>query len=84
MDIACNSESEDINPILIKRGCKEFNIKFKRSPIKKENYEAYKELKKILINPKYDLVHTHTQIASAITRLECNNVKNIEVFYTAH
>lgn len=83
VDIVCNIK-RDISPILIKRGCKVFNIEFQRSPIKKQNYLAFKKLKKLIQDEKYDLVHTHTPTASVISRLACKKLKNITVIYTAH
>lgn len=83
VDMACNIDIE-INSIITNQGCKIFNIEFQRSPIKKQNYYAYRKLKEIIYKGKYDLVHTHTPIASSCVRLACKNIKNIKVFYTAH
>lgn len=83
VDIACNIDRE-ISPKLIDRGCKVFNVEFQRSPLKKENLSAFKKISKLIKNEKYDLVHTHTPIASAIVRLACKSNKKIKVFYTAH
>ncbi|GAA0176817.1 glycosyltransferase family 4 protein [Clostridium sediminicola] len=83
VDMACNV-IKPINLQLLKRGCKVFNIEFQRSPFKKENYSAYKKLKKLIQDEKYDLVHTHTPVASVCVRLTCRKMKNIKVFYTAH
>ena len=81
VDIACNVQRE-IDISLINRDCKVFDIELQRSPLKKENYLAYKKLKSIVQN--YDIVHTHTPVASTILRLACKNYKKIKVFYTAH
>ena len=81
--IACNIQ-KDIKPYLIERGCKIFNIKFQRSPLKKQNYNSYIQLKKIIEQEYYDIVHTHTPVASTIVRLACKNNKNVKVIYTAH
>lgn len=83
VDIACNIDRE-ISPKLIDSGCKVFNVEFQRSPLKKENLSAFKKISKLIKNEKYDLVHTHTPIASAIVRLACKSNKKIKVFYTAH
>lgn len=83
VDIACNFV-RPIDSKLIERGCRVFNINFQRSPFKRENYTAYKKLKKLIQDEKYELVHTHTPVASAITRLVCRKMKNIKVVYTAH
>ncbi|WP_210364489.1 glycosyltransferase family 4 protein [Bacillus sp. REN3] len=83
VDVAFNIE-QDIDPELLKLGCKVYNLGFKRSPIKKQNYFAYKELKKLIKDRGYDLVHTHTPVASVCVRLACKNIKNVKVLYTAH
>jgi glycosyltransferase involved in cell wall biosynthesis len=83
VDIAC-SISSPINEELVDCGCKIFEIKFNRSPLNKNNFIAYKQLKKLISDENYDIVHTHTPVASAIVRLVCKDLKNVKVFYTAH
>ncbi|MDG4850877.1 glycosyltransferase family 4 protein, partial [Peribacillus frigoritolerans] len=83
VDIACNLKSE-ISPCLIERGCKVFDLEFQRTPLAKQNHRAYKKMVKLLKNGDYDLVHTHTPVASVFTRLACKKFKNIKVIYTAH
>ena len=67
------------------KNCKNYNLSFDRSPFSKKNVEAYKELKEIILYGKYDLIHTHTPIPSALVRLikKHNNI-NTKVIYTAH
>ncbi|GAA1370500.1 glycosyltransferase family 4 protein [Peribacillus frigoritolerans] len=83
VDIACNVIGE-VKKELIDLGCDIHNIKFQRSALNKNNYIAYKKLKKLVISEEYDLVHTHTPIASFLTRLACRNINNIKIMYTAH
>ncbi len=83
VDIACNIE-RDINSKLTTWGCTIYNIAFQRSPINKSNYKAYIELKRLIKKNCYDLVHTHTPVASTYVRLACRKLKNVKVFYTAH
>jgi glycosyltransferase involved in cell wall biosynthesis len=83
VDLACNFDLP-INPQLLERGCNVFDIEFQRSPIKKENYTSLKHLKKLIIENDYDIVHTHTPIASVCVRLACKNMKKVKVIYTAH
>ena len=48
---------------------------------------AYKRVQRIVLEQDYDIVHVHTPIASAVTRLALRNIKkekNIKVIYTAH
>lgn len=83
VDVAFNVEQE-VKPEIYEMGCKIHQLPLERSPLKKDNFRAYKMLKKIIISEGYDLVHTHTPIASAIVRLVCRNLNNVRVFYTAH
>lgn len=83
VDIACNIQRE-IDKGLVELGCRVHDISFSRSPLNKTNLKAYQNLKKLIVDQKYDLVHTHTPVASAITRLVCKNIKGTKVFYTAH
>lgn len=83
VDVAFNIV-KDINPMLIELGCKIHNMEFQRSPINKDNYIAYKRIKNLVLENKYDLVHTHTPIASFLTRLACRSISNIRILYTAH
>jgi glycosyltransferase involved in cell wall biosynthesis len=83
VDIAFNT-FHDVKSEIIEMGCKVHNIEFQRSPINRQNILAYKKLKKLVNNEKYDIVHTHTPVASACVRLACRKMKNVKVIYTAH
>lgn len=66
---------------------KHFNIEFERSPFKRKNIAAYKELKKIINEGKYDVIHCHTPVASVLTRLVAKKTRKengTRVIYTAH
>lgn len=83
VDVAFNID-RPISPEILELGCKVHKLPFQRSPLKRDNIVAYILLKKIIRDGQYDLVHTHTPVASAITRLVCRSVSNVKVFYTAH
>jgi glycosyltransferase involved in cell wall biosynthesis len=83
VDVAFNIEQE-VNSEIYDMGCKKHQLPLQRSPLKKDNFRAYKMLKSIIISEGYDLVHTHTPVASAVVRLVCRNLNNVRVFYTAH
>lgn len=57
-----------------------------RSPKSKDNYFAYKQLKKILDAEKYDVVHCNTPMGGIVTRLAAKAArkKGTKVIYTAH
>lgn len=67
--------------------CDEFHeIKFERSPIDIRNFKAYAELKKIINNNYYDIIHCHTPVGGALARLAGRKARknNTKIIYTAH
>ena len=83
VDIACNMV-QAADEKLLEMGCRYFNIDFQRNPICTQNSSAFKALKKLIQDEKYDLVHTHTPVASVCVRFACKNLPDTKVFYTAH
>lgn len=65
---------------------KVFNVPFSRSPKSTDNIKAYKELKKIIEQENYDVIHCNTPMGGIVTRLAAKNTrkKGTKVFYTAH
>lgn len=66
---------------------KHFNINFARFPLKTNNIKAYKELKKIIKENKYEIIHCHTPVGGVLTRLAARKSRkenNTKVIYTAH
>lgn len=63
---------------------KVYDIPFSRSPFSKDNRIAYKNLSKIIEDEKYNVIHCHTPIASALTRLCSKKSKSSKIIYTAH
>ncbi|WML59309.1 glycosyltransferase family 4 protein [Neobacillus sp. PS2-9] len=78
------NEDKEINPELIKLGCKIHHVKFQRNPFNKNNFYALKEIKKIISTEGYKLVHVHAPVASLITRWACKNMSEVTMLYTAH
>ncbi|PKM51004.1 MAG: glycosyltransferase family 1 protein [Firmicutes bacterium HGW-Firmicutes-7] len=62
------------------------NISFERSPFKIANIRAFLELKKLIDENEYKLIHCHTPMASIITRFAAMKArkKGTKVIYTAH
>lgn len=84
VDIAC-SINDQIQTEQIVKDINIFDVSFQRSPLSKENIRAYKSIKKIIEINRYDIVHVHTPVASAITRLAIKNMENQpKIVYTAH
>jgi glycosyltransferase EpsD len=75
---------QEINPELKILGCQIYHVPFQRDPFKRKNILAYKQLKKIVSEEGYQLVHVHSPVASLITRLACRKLSGVKVLYTAH
>lgn len=80
VDVASNGDEE------IKYCDKHFNLNFNRSPFKLSNIKVYNELKKIINEGNYDIIHCHTPVASVLTRLAAKKARKqkTRVIYTAH
>lgn len=65
---------------------KHFDIPFERFPLKKDNVKAYKEIKKIINENEYEIIHCHTPVGGVVTRLAArkSRKKGTKVIYTAH
>ncbi|CAM5185045.1 hypothetical protein UACE39S_01443 [Ureibacillus acetophenoni] len=61
VDMACNIK-KPIAKDLLDSGCKAYNINFSRSPLNISNISAIKKMNKLIIENKYDIIHTHTPI----------------------
>lgn len=78
--VAANGEEE------IQYCHKRYLVHFERNPFNKNNILAYKELKKIISEEKFEIIHTHTPMASVLTRLAARKVRKngTKLIYTAH
>lgn len=66
---------------------KHFNIPFERFTLNPKNLKSYKELKKIINDNQYSIIHCHTPVGGVITRLAARKARkqyNTKVIYTAH
>lgn len=63
-----------------------YNVSLNRNPLKKENRSAYNQIKKIISENRYDIIHCHTPIAAFLTRLAARKARKTgtRVIYTAH
>lgn len=87
VDIACNFADMPADEEYSRMGCTSHHIDFSRNPLSMDNVKAYKQLKKVVTEGKYDIVHCHTPNASFITRLVCKNFRKnmgLKVYYTSH
>lgn len=86
VDVAARDNLKEKNGLKIDNVNNIYDIPFSRSPINRNNIEAYKELKEIIIKNEYDIIHCNTPMGGIITRLIKKNNKDIKakIIYTAH
>ncbi|MCD7738779.1 MAG: glycosyltransferase family 4 protein [Lachnospiraceae bacterium] len=85
VELACNC-GEPLPQFCTDMGLKGYSIPFSRSPLAKSNLSAIRELKRVIEDGHYDIVHTHTPTASVCVRIVCRKLRKqgLKVFYTAH
>ena len=83
VDVACfiNQELKDE---LLDLKVRVYDIPFSRKPYSLSNLKAYKILKRLIKEEGYDVIHSHTPIASFISRLITRKSFSIKRIYTAH
>lgn len=84
VELACNTNYRVTDEIINRYTT--HNISFSRSPFSADNLKAYRQLKKLVREKHYDIIHCHTPNAAAITRLACKGIRknDTKVIYTAH
>lgn len=83
VDVATNI-TDELDKSLIDVGVRVFKVDFQRTPISLKNSRAYKQIREIQKNEKYDMVHVHTPVASFVTRCALRKEKNLKIIYTCH
>lgn len=63
-----------------------FQIAFQRSPYSSDNIRAYKQMKQLIDSQNYQIIHCHTPVGGAVTRLAAKDARKrgTKVIYTAH
>ena len=62
-------------------------VEFCRSPFSFQIFPAYRQLKKVIYQGNYDIVHCNTPVAGILTRLACRKLRKqgkVKVLYEAH
>lgn len=62
-------------------------VSFERNPFKINNLKAIKQLKNIINEEKFDIIHCHTPMGSVVTRIAAKKARKsygTRVIYTAH
>lgn len=65
----------------------QYKISIARYPISKGNFRAYRELRTLMENNQYDIIHCHTPMGGVLGRLAAKKFRKqnkIKVIYTAH
>lgn len=85
IDVSCFDNSADKDGFDFK-AINKFNfIPLQRSPYKKENIRAIKQLKELIIKENYDIIHCHTPMGAVAARTAAKLAKSkAKVIYTAH
>lgn len=63
-----------------------YDIPFGRNPLKLSNLRAYRELKKVIDEGDYDIIHCHTPVGGMLGRFAARHARRrgTKVIYTAH
>ncbi|QIK51235.1 glycosyltransferase family 4 protein [Jeotgalibaca porci] len=79
-------ESKELFNDLYKSDVIPINIEFDRNPISKKNFKAFKELKTIIKNGDFDLIHCQSPVGGVLTRLASRSAmkETTKIIYTAH
>lgn len=84
--VAAKNDYEDRKDCMIPYCDTYYDVPFERLPFKFMNFKAYKELKKIIDEGGYDLIHCHTPVGALLARLAARKARKrgCKVIYTAH
>ena len=83
VDLACSTVTTPINSHYNELGCRVHELSCSRKLSFINILKTISEIKKLIENEGYDIVHCHTPIASFCTRVACRKL-NVKVVYTAH
>lgn len=63
-----------------------YDLPFERFPLKRNNVTVYNQLRNIVNNNRFDLIHCHTPVGGALCRLASKRTRKYgtKVIYTAH
>ena len=84
--VAARDNLAEKNGLQLEYPDKVFNIPFQRSPFSPKNLNAYRQLKAILRENHYDVIHCNTPVGGILGRLAGRKYRKsgTQVFYTAH
>lgn len=84
--VAARNDYEDTEDCAIPYCDIYYDVPFERNPVKLGNIKAYRQLKKIIDEGQYDIIHCHTPVGALLTRLAAIKARKngTKVIYTAH
>lgn len=84
--VCANNDYENKEDCNIPYCDKYYDLPFQRSPLSSKNITAYKQLKKLIDENEYDIIHCHTPVGGVLTRLAAREArkKGTKVIYTVH
>lgn len=84
--VAAKNNLAEKNGLELKNTDKYFDVPFVRSPFSFKNLKAYKSLKKVLTEEKYDVIVCNTPMGGVLTRLAAKKSRKngTKVIYFAH
>ena len=87
VDVATNETTSAVPAFYRELGCRIYHIDTSRSPFSLGNVRAIRQIRELVQENGYDLVHCHTPLAAASTRFACKGLRKqgkVKVLYTAH
>ena len=85
--VAARNDYEDPSDCVIPYCDEYFDVPFERNPLKPGNIRAYHQLKDIVEEGNYDIVHVHTPVGAMLGRLAARAWRRegkTTIVYTAH
>ena len=85
-EVAAKNDYENPDDCVIPYCDAYHDIPFERAPWHPRNLTAYRELKKLIRENRYDVIHCHTPVGAMVTRLAAISARKqgTTVIYTAH
>lgn len=86
VDVAACDNLAEKNNLKLNEPNRIFNIPFYRSPFNLKNIKAYKQLKKLINENKYDIIHCNTPVGGILARKASKKARKngSTVIYEAH
>lgn len=84
--VAARNDFENKSDCIIPYCDEYYDIHFERNPLKFKNIKAYKNLKAIINDGGYNIIHCHTPVGAMLTRLAGKKARKsgTKIIYTAH